>query len=64
MLYFNLLSSDIIKEGADSKYTCMSQKTLFTLGLTLFENLYSSCQHGVTSPNQCTVVVMVIVNGV
>ena len=58
MLYFNLLSSDIIKEGADSKYTCMSQKTLFTLGLTLFENLYSSCQRGVTSPNQCTVVVM------
>ena len=64
MLYFNLLSSDIIKEGADSKYTCMSKKTLFTLGLTLFKNLYSSCQRGVTSPNQCTVVITAIFNGV
>ena len=62
MLHFNLLSSDIIKEGTESKY--VFQKTSFTLGLKLFENLYSSCQHGVTSPNPCTVVVMVIINGV
>ena len=51
MLYFNLLSSDIIKEGADYKYTCLSQKTEFTLGLTLFENSYSSCQCGVATAN-------------